>query len=62
MEHGVDPRPRLGEIELPRNMALLSSGDDSGPGWLSRVVDSFGGGDAEGFNAANGQGGAAADP
>lgn len=37
MEHGVDPRPRLGEIELPRNMALLSSGDDSGPGWLSRV-------------------------
>lgn len=37
MKHGVDPRPRLDEMELPRNMALLSSDDDSGPGWLSRV-------------------------
>lgn len=37
VEHGVDPRPWLDEMELPRNMALLSSDDDSGSGWLSRV-------------------------
>jgi hypothetical protein len=37
MEHGVDPRPWLDEMEPPRNMALLSSGDDSVSGWLSRV-------------------------
>jgi len=37
MEHGVDPSARLDEMQLPRNMALLSSGDESGPGWLSPV-------------------------
>ena len=37
MEHGVDTRPWLDEMELPRNMAVLSSGDGSGPGRLSRV-------------------------
>ena len=37
MEHGVDPRPWLDEMKLPPNIALLSNGDASGPGWLSRV-------------------------
>ena len=37
MEHGVGPHPWLDEMELPRNMALMSSVDDSGPGWLSRA-------------------------
>lgn len=37
MEHGVDPSPSLDEMELPRNMALLSSGVDSRAGWLSRA-------------------------
>jgi hypothetical protein len=38
MEHGVAPRPWLDELDLPRNIALLSSaGDDFAPGWLSRA-------------------------
>lgn len=37
MEHGVATGPWLDELELPRNMALLTGGDASRVGWRGRV-------------------------